>query len=84
MEKKEIEISHPVTAGGVTLIPITKTSLNFWYGKSGLAFFGVKQPFNVVVVSPSAKKAFGISGEEVRLDQLITEVPGLKELLARI
>ena len=81
MEKKEVEIGNPVTIAGVTLIPVTKVSLNYWRSKDSISFFGIKQPFSVVVVSPSEKKAFRIRGEEVPLDQLIQEVPGIKELL---
>ena len=81
MEKKELEIDKPVKIAGVIMIPIAKVSLNYWRSNSGISFFGVKQPVSVVVVSPLAKKAFRITGEEVLLDQLIQEVPGIKEVL---
>ena len=84
MEKKEISIENPVAVAGVTLIPVTKVSLNYWGGNNGISFFGVKQPVSVVVVSPSAKRAFRITGEEVSLDQLMQEVPGIKEILEEI
>ncbi len=84
MEKKEVVIGNPVAVAGVTLIPLAKVSLNYWQGNGGISFFGVKQPFGVVVVSPSAKRAFRITGEEVPLDQLIQEVPGIKEVLEGI
>lgn len=84
MEKKEIRIDNPVAVAGITLIPVTKVSLNYWSGNGGISFFGVKQPASVVVVSPSAKRAFRITGEEVSLDQLIQEVPGIKEILEGI
>jgi len=82
MEKKEVEISNPVTIAGVTLIPVIKTSLNYWHSNRGVSFFSIKQPLNVIVVSPSEKRAFRITGEEVSLDQLIQEVPGIQEILA--
>ena len=81
MEKKEVGIGNPVVVAGVTLIPIAKVSLNYWHSNGGISFFGVKQPFAVVVVSPSAKRAFRITGKEVSLDQLIQEVPGMEEIL---
>ncbi len=84
MEKKEVVIDNPVTIAGVTLIPIVMISQNYWQGNGGISFMGVKQPVSVIVVSPSAKKAFKITGEEVPLDQLIQEVPGVKEILERI
>jgi len=84
MEKKEVEIGNPVTVAGVTLIPVVKVSLNYWRGNGSVSFFSVKQPIGVVVVSPSAKRAFWITGEEVPLDQFIQEVPCIKEVLEGI
>jgi hypothetical protein len=68
----------------VTLIPVTKVSLNYWRGKQGVSFFGFKQPVTVVVVSPTEKRAFRVTGEEVPLDQLIQEAPSIKEILEGI
>ena len=84
MEKEEIKIEAPFTVAGVTLVPIVKTQLNRWQTKDRLSFFGIKQPVSIVVVSPQVKRAFRISGEEVPLDQLIEEVPDIKEILERI
>lgn len=84
MKEKEIEIGSPVTVAGVTLIPVIKVSLNYWRLNGSLSFFGVKQPIGMVVVSPSGKRAFRITGEEVPLDQFIQEVPGMKEVLEGI
>ena len=84
MKKKEVEIGSPVTVARVTLIPLIKVSLNYWRRNGSLSFFGVKQPIGVVVVFPSAKRAFMITGEEVPLDQFIQEVPGIKEVLEGI
>jgi len=84
MEKKEVEIDNPVAVAGVTLIPVVKVSLNGQPGNGMISFFGVKQPISVVVVSPSAKRAFSLNGEELPLDQLVEEVPGMKEILEEL
>ena len=84
MEAKKVIIDNPVAVAGVTLIPVAKVSLNSWHSNRGSSFFGVKQPIGVVVVSPSARQAFRITGEEVSLDQFIQEVPGIKEILEGI
>ena len=84
MEKKEIIIEKPVVVAGITLVPVAKVSLNHWCCKHGFSCFDIKQPVSVVVISPSAKKAFRITGEEVSLDQLITEIPDIKEVVERI
>ena len=84
MEKKEVEIGSPVAVRRVILIPVTKVSLNSWRRKDSISSFGIKQPVSIVVVSPSEKRAFRITGEEVPLDQLIKEVPAIKELIRQI
>ena len=81
MEKKEIRIEASFAVAGITLVPIVKASLNCWQGRGRLSFLGIKQPVSIVVVSPQAKRAFRINGEEVLLDQLIKEVPGIKDIL---
>ena len=77
MERKEVATDNPVTVAGVTLIPVTKVSLNCQRHGSGVSLFGLKQPISIVVASQSAKRAFRITGEEVPLDQLIEEVPAV-------
>ncbi len=84
MEKEEIIIEAPFTAAGVTIVPIVKTSLNCWQHKGYHSFFATRQPVSLVVVSPQARKAFHITGEEISLDQLAKEAPGIIELLETI
>ena len=81
MEQEEIKIEAPFAVAGVTLVPIVKTSLNYWQSKRCLSFFGTKQPVSLIVISPQAKKAFHINGEETSVEQLTKEVPGIKEIL---
>lgn len=84
MEKKEVTIESPVGVGEVTLIPVAKTSLNYERSNGGIFFFGMKQPVAVVAISVSGKRAFRITGEEVSVEELIQEVPGIKETLEGI
>jgi len=84
MEKKEVTIESPVAVGEVTLVPIAKTSLNYEQSNGGIFFFGMKQPVAVVAISVSGKRAFRITGEEVSVEELIQEVPGIKETLEGI
>ena len=84
MEKNEVRIENTVTVAEVKLIPLTKVSLNYQYGKGHTAFFGIKQPVAIVAVSTSAQRAFRINGEEIPLDQLMQEVPSIREILASV
>lgn len=81
MEKKEITISNPVTVAGMTIIPISRVSMNAGHGKRGAAFYGSIQPASVIIITPSGKRAFRINGEEVTLDQLAPEFPDILEKL---
>ncbi|MBN2462124.1 MAG: hypothetical protein JXB43_00820 [Dehalococcoidia bacterium] len=81
MEKKRVIISSPITIDGTTLIPVVKSSLNCQSSGNTIFFSGIKQPVSIVVASPSAKKAFEITGKEIPLDQLIQEVPDLVRIL---
>ncbi len=84
MEKEKVSIENPATIEGITIIPLTKVSLNYWQSNGGVSFLGTKQPIAVVVVSPSAKRAFKMTGEEISLDQLLQESPAVKEALKTI
>jgi uncharacterized spore protein YtfJ len=81
MEEKKIVINKPVSVVGLNLIPVTQVSLGLWSARAGEAFLAIKQPLAVVVVSPQAKRAFRITGEEVLLEELVQEYPGLKDYL---
>ncbi|MBM4447284.1 MAG: hypothetical protein FJ023_08070 [Chloroflexi bacterium] len=83
MEKKKVTIGGPVAIAGITLILVTRLSLNCQPSGSSIFFSGVKQPVRVVVASPSAKKAFDVTGKEISLDQLLKETPGLAGMLER-
>lgn len=85
MEKtKTIDIGTPVKIAGVTIIPVSQISYDCWHGKKGIVFYGSKKPVNIIVITPAHKKAFRINGEEINLEQLAREIPGVAEVLANI
>lgn len=84
MEKKEVTIGNPVSVGGVTLIPIVESSVKYWRSQRRIIVSGTVQPVSIIVVTPSGRSAFRITGEEVSLDQLGKEVPAIRKLLAEI
>ena len=83
MDRKEV-IDNPVTVAGITLIPIATASSSYWCRKHGLAYFGIKQPLSIAVITRSEKKAFRMTGEEIPFDRLIREVPDIQETLAQV
>ena len=84
MEKKEVDINNTISIAGLTIIPVVHISLNYWLHNCSASFFSVKEPVAVIVVSPLAKRAFRITGEEVSIDQLVQEAPSIKEILERV
>jgi hypothetical protein len=83
MEGKKITVSSPVAIAGITLILVIKLSLNCQGAGSNIFFSGHKQPVNVVVASPSMKKAFNIDGDEIPIGSLLQEVPDLAGMLEK-
>ena len=83
-KKKEVAIGKPITVAGLTLIPVSKVTINHWHGKRGIAFSGSKQPVSIIMVTPSTKRAFRLTGEEITLDQLAQEIPDIWETLQEI
>ena len=84
MEKKEVVVESPVAVAGFTIIPVIQLLRNYWHAKGVTSFLGAKEPTAVIVVSPTAKRAFRLTGEEVSIDQLVQEVPGIEEILEGI
>ena len=77
-EKKEIITGSPVTVAGLTLIPIMETHLHHWRYRNSFSSFGSKQVIGIIVVTPTLTKALKVNGEEVTLEELETEFPGLE------
>jgi hypothetical protein len=83
MEKKKVIIAGPMAIAGITLILVIKLSLNCQPAGSSIFFSGIKQPINVVVASPSTKKAFDVKGDEIPIGLLLQEVPDLAGVLEK-
>jgi uncharacterized spore protein YtfJ len=81
MEKEETIIDSPISVGGVTLIPIAKVSVDYESSNRAGLFFAMKWPVAIVVISVLGRRAFRMTGEEVSVQQLIQELPGVKEML---
>ena len=81
MEKKEITVISPTTVGGTTIITVSNVKINGWLSKRGFFISGYGQLNNVIIATPSFRKAFRITGEEVPLDQLIQEHPDIQSML---
>lgn len=80
--EKEIAVEEPVYVAGTTVIPVVMTTLCYQRVNGTVSFIALKQPSNIVVITSTTRKALRISGEEISLEQLILEVPALKDKLS--
>lgn len=84
MEKEEIKTGEPVHVAGVILVPVVKTSLYCRQDKRHLSILCTRQSVSLIVVFPQATMALRVNGDEVSLEQLAMEVPGVKEIAKSI
>jgi uncharacterized spore protein YtfJ len=84
METKKLEVGDRITLGDTCIIPVTEFILSYGTGAKHLAAFGLKRPVAVLVVTSSGPRAFRISGQAVPLEELIKELPEIRETLAAI
>jgi len=84
MEKEKIVIETPRIFAGVTLLSIARCHTYCGRSEGRFFAFGVKKPVSIVVLSSHGRQAFRVSGEEVSLEQLIDETPGLKKTLEKL
>jgi uncharacterized spore protein YtfJ len=80
MEKTKVTIDDPIVLDGLTIIPVVRLSLKCWHLANFTTACGVKQPVAFLVISPTERRAYGVAGEDVAIDQLIEALPGLEEI----
>ncbi len=85
MEKKKVAIETPVAIAGLTIIPVTRTSIYSWQNVSGISFLGLKKPLYVLILDRQLTvKAFTITGEEIPQEKIASDYPELKDELKRV
>ncbi len=77
MERKELTVANSVTFGDTIITTISRLRSDCRYDKREQFLSGSIRPVSVIVNSPSFKKAFRISGEEITLDLLMQEFPDI-------
>jgi hypothetical protein len=85
MEKKKIELNAPVAISGITIVPVTETSMQVRQKDGKASYFGFKRPVYVLVLSPEAPaRAFQVTGEETTVELIASEYPELKDALEKL
>lgn len=77
----ELRIGNPVVAGGVTLVPVERSSVQFEKGDRGYWLSGLKEPVAIVVCDADGGRAFDAVAEEVSVESLVRQIPDLGRIL---
>ena len=81
VEVEKVGAGQHIKIGGITLLPIIRTSVSYRSANQGIAYSSSKSVIGVVVISPKRKYAIDMDGEEVALEQYLEQVPEVKERL---
>ncbi len=82
MEKKELTIEGPVTAGNTRVYVAGETRITCDSQGERLMCSATRVPTYILIVSDSGNRAFTAEGEEVAMERVMEDVPGIEELLA--
>jgi len=78
MEKKKVTVEGAFSLGALTLIPVSETTCAGEQIGRTFLLHAAKVPMAVVVISPTERKAFRITGEEISFETLAEEVPEIR------
>jgi hypothetical protein len=81
MDAKKVIIEKHLRVDELTLLPITEIHLSCRKSTQGISFFSTVHPVGIIFSDGVQKTALRVNGEEVSLDQIIREVPDIKERL---
>ena len=75
--KSMVTIEGPFVIGGATLLAVVKSFLYRKNHQKASWLFGMKLPIAILIISDSTKRAFRANGEEISIEQLLEENPGI-------
>ena len=78
-----MKIEGAISEGAFIFLPVSKTTCRGERIGQNAFFFAAKIPVAIVVLSPTGKRAFRVSGEEISLDTLGAEVPDIWEAISQ-
>jgi hypothetical protein len=78
---KDLKLGPPFRHAGLVIVPIEAVWSECFVGKAGFYLSWFKEPSAIVVVTASDVRALDVAGQEMNLDQLVEEVPALRELV---
>lgn len=82
MNLGKLGADDPLKVGELTLVPVSEFHSFSMVSGDGGSFVGMKRAKAVVALGPWGAVALDLDGEVLSLEELLDEVPGLKELVA--
>lgn len=82
MNLGKLGADDPMKVGEVTLVPVWEFHSYSMVRGDGGSFVGMKRAKAVVALTPRGAVALDLEGGALSLNELLDEVPGLKELVA--
>jgi uncharacterized spore protein YtfJ len=73
----ELRIGSPVAAGGVTLVPIERSSVQFEKGDRGCWLSGLIEPVAIIVCDAAGIRAYNTTGTDIPYASLLRKIPNL-------
>jgi hypothetical protein len=83
MEKKKLVMEGPISMGTFTLLSVSETTCIGEQIGGMVLFRFSKTPIAVVVISPTERRAFRITGEDISLAALAAEIPDVALAISR-
>lgn len=81
MEAKQVKIEEPLRLEGLTVIPVSQTTLHSSAGNWGLYLSASKKVVAVILLSSSQKKLYMVGEEGMSMEQLLQQLPRLQDVL---
>lgn len=79
----ELRAGTPITAAGITLIPIERVRIDSGTQPHAYWFNATKEAVAVVICAPEGPRAVDVQAHEWPLDELIAQVPELEAVLTK-
>ena len=81
MDYREISIGEPIVFDDVTVIPIEKMWRYGSHSGGGLRFYAAKEPVAVIVSRGAFRKIYCETGEEIFINDLVSDFPEQEEYI---
>ena len=77
----ELRVGAPLVSVDLTIVPVEAVGRDHWLANGRFWASGFKEPRAIVLLTRSTVRAIDVSGIEVDIEKLCTDVPELRDFL---